>query len=98
MKENKRKECRINMIADIKGITLEKALELLQKGADVKAFKQRDEELLFDIRIVGFSQLNYIVPHEEDKDSFISFDFYTKDDDNGYIFLKLNEYIEINIK
>ena len=88
------------MKAEIKGITLEKALELLQKGADVYEFHQRDEDenMLFDIGIIGFSQLNYIVPKEEDKDSFISFDFYTKDDDNGYIFLKLDEYIEIDIK
>ena len=87
------------MKAEIKGITLEKALELLQKGADVYEFHQRDEDesMIFDIGIVGFRQLNYIVPKEEDKDSFITFDFYTKDDDNGYIFLKLDEYIEINI-
>lgn len=84
------------MKAIIKGITLERALELLQKGADVKEFHQREEnDLTFDIGIVGFSQLNYIVPKEDDKDSFISFDFYTKDNDSGYIFLKLDEYIEI---
>ena len=87
------------MTAEIKGITLEKALELLQKGADVKSFHQREEnDLIFDITIVGFSQLNYITPKEENSKSFISFDFYAKDEKQLYIFLNLDEYIEIIVK
>ena len=82
----------------IKGITLRKALELLDNEADVSEFYTREEDaFLFDIEIVGFSCLNYITPAEEDKEPFLSLDIYDKNGKPRYIFLKLNEYIEINI-
>lgn len=86
------------MKIEIKGITLRKSLELLDNNADVSEFHSReDNEFIFDIVITGFSCLNYITPSEEDKEPFLSLSIYNKDGKDKYIFLKLDEYIEINI-
>ena len=78
----------------IEGIKLKKALEFVDKKADLELFHTREEDDLYDIKVIGFDDLDYIIPIKENHASFVALSFFDTDGEVRHIFFELDEYIK----